>query len=105
MNTWDRNRLLKRLLGVAVLNAAIVLVHFPYTGSREPSSNLLAGPLWLFTTRGVEDKWIGAVCVAVALGLVDAFAFSPSRWTAAFLVLGIGIWVGMALYLSMLAAV
>ena len=65
----------------------------------------MTGPLWLFVTQGVEDKIVGTIWATVALGLMNVFVFAPSLRTSVFLAAGLIVWIGAALYLSMLYAV
>jgi hypothetical protein len=99
-----RERLVSRLGFVLAIDALIVLVLFPYRGSQPPSSNFMTGPLWLFASYSVADKIIGAIWAAIGLGLANVFLFAPSKRTIIFAVLGFAVWLGAAVYLSMLYA-
>ena len=104
LGSTSKFQLVRRLAFVASINALFVLIFFPYGGSQPPSSSLMTGPLWLFGTRSVEDKVVGAIWAAVPLGLMNVFVFAPSVRTSVFLVAGLILWIGAAIYLSMLYA-
>ncbi len=94
-----------RLLCAFFVAVVWVAVLYPYQGTYYPEGNWLAGPLWLFKIQASGDKIFGLKLTALNLPLIVSSFLYPTRYCLLMSLLGVMLWIGIGMWLAMLAVV
>ena len=84
---------------------AWVLATYPYGDSFYPEGNWLPGPLWFFKIQAWGEKAIGLIATILCLSAITSFFAWPSPRTLWVTIMGVVLWIGIGLWLAILAAI